>query len=215
MNKITNTKTVSTIEVNDITATLVPTEQGFKLVVTGNLDIELNNELIYSATYEDPNYKYIPLTMRDFIKSKTIESMEYDPIEKRLAVDFDVSTNSDYESVSIYFPLDQSKEIKARLDGIMPLHLLSDFIDGRFPQKEKRAEIKAHLASHWDSMVAEIKTLGFQLAFSHSANWGVDGWHDISFYAKDWNQENFTKAITSWNTFNQWFKNENRKLKLK
>lgn len=184
---------------------VIKTEKGYevKLKLDKNVDVYINDDCIYSE-YEEEAYKYIPTTIREFVKEHVydigIDNNSYD-IKGTYA---EMTNKIDF---AMYFPKNKTQKITARFTMTDPLkdilYLIEDFYSS--DEEDEMNKAKNEITQAYNKMTNDLKELGFKLEPSHSMNEGFWGWQDIKFKAKDWNKDLFLKAIDIINKYDSEF----------
>lgn len=178
---------------------VIKTEKGYevKLKVNKNVDVYINDDCIFSE-YEEEAYKYIPITIREFVKKH--------------AYDIGINDGSYAECSNkitfvMYFPKNKTQLITVRFSITDPLedtlNRVEDFYSAN--EEDEMNKAKNEITELYNKMLNNLKEIRFELIPSHSMEEGFWGWQDIKFKAKDWNEELFLKAIDILNGYDSNF----------
>lgn len=172
---------------------VIKTEKGYEVRVAGgkNVDVFVNNECIYSE-YDNDAYKYVPVSMRDFVKKHSYDIGVNDNGDIKGTY---AEVNVAGRDLTMYFPKNKTKKVHARYSITDPLETVLERIDDyEFKTDKVALSVKDKITTMYNEMLTGLKELGFELIYSHSACESFWGWHDLTFKPADFNQEQFTKA---------------------
>lgn len=175
--------------------TTVSETKGIKrLDVQGAGDVDeiwVDGELVW-AKWDREEYKYIPPTMRQFIKDHH-NYLELDGTEQVIA---DVVYRD--EEFTLYFATSGRKSITARFDLIFDPHDIP-FLE-EVDEETAKPFVDA-VRAEWNRMISVITATGFPFKLSHGGNDLYDAWWDVVIPTREWNEGKFSLCVDAIHAF--------------
>lgn len=168
--------------------------------------VYMNDDLIWSVGNEKKEFKYIPKQFHDFILNNGVDHMEYMEKAKETSVDVYI----DGESLTLYFPVNQKKEINARFNFITSVEEVKEYLL-ELHEEEKVKETLDELTKRFEAIRVLVESKGYKLGFSHAMGEWAYAWWDIVFQSADWNEESvkeIMKEVTEFNRFTNQIRDE-------
>lgn len=170
--------------------------------------VRVNDDIVWSVGNEKEEFKYIPKNMHSLI-IKSGDYLEYQKKEKQTVAD----VSFDGEMITFYIPVNQNEVINGRFDLITSVELLNDEIDCVLEDEEAKF-MKQKVKEKFDKVKKEIEKNGYKMIYSHDMSEWLYAWWDMTFKAKDFDEEKVRSIMKEVREFNEFLIELRDKMKL-
>lgn len=173
---------IKTLTIDNVTVEMIKEGNLVTIKIKGEPEVILNENTIYSPQ-DKKEYRFLPHNLVPFIQ-------KYEEYINEEDDHFDIDLCIEGKTITIYIPKNKNKRtFVARYDTSEDDALTRLEEEYEF----NKVDIEKFKMSR-DTMINELKNLGYKLKYSHSQDEFVWCWSDINFSIKDFNEEEFIKV---------------------
>lgn len=169
-----------------ITVETIETEKGIKVNIVGNtMDVIVNNDILYSK-FDNEDYKYIPVNIREFVE-KNLCSWSDGIVVKDEIVKCEVEING--EAYDIEIPKNTAKN---------KIMYINNWLNSYDKISEYDVDIDVSKArERFDKLLIDIKGVGYELVFRWDGN-EYDDIYGLKLNINDFNEDKVLECMELW-----------------